>query len=68
VKHHGQCNVSSSHSQDVVIKIIDTLQAQLVENIFHPLTTFCSFSQLIYYYLKLSVKAFRLFQIICKMY
>jgi len=41
--------ISSSHSQDVVPKIIDTLWAQIVKNIFHPLTTFCSSSQLNFY-------------------
>jgi len=30
-------------------KIIDALRAQIVKNIFHPLTTFCSSSQLNFY-------------------
>jgi len=31
MKCHRQCNVSSSHSQDVITKIIDTLWAQIVK-------------------------------------
>ena len=33
VKHHRQWNITSSHSQDVVTKVIDTLRAQMWKNI-----------------------------------
>jgi len=58
VKRHQQCNVSYSHSHDVVTRIIDVLWAYIVKNIFHPLTTFCSSSQLNFLLIKVVRESF----------
>ena len=40
MKRHRQWNVTSSHSQDVVIKVTDTLRVQIVKKYIPPVNNF----------------------------